>query len=118
MRSLLRSTLVVSACNAAVQILTFLTQILVARQFGAGAELDGYWVAAAVTQFVVAVGVTAVALAFLPEHLARRNAGGETAARRLTSGVINTMSAALLLLSAGAVLLREPLLRLLAPGLT
>lgn len=119
-RHIARNTLVVGASFALAAAMGLLRNIVVARQFGIGAELDSFYAAFRLPDllFTVVAG-GALATAFIPvlaESLTRHDLGG---AWRLASSVINLVVLAVSVLAIVAALGAPFLVRtLIAPGFT
>ncbi len=122
MRHILRSTLIIAVFFALAKVFSFVRQLLVARQFGLGSEIDAFNAANNLPDLLAAlISGGALAIAFIPvltEYLARE---GRPQAWALFSRIANLA----FLLAAGAslalALLAGPLVRWefgIAPGFT
>ena len=95
-----------------------LRSVAIAHAFGTDPELSAYWVAFRLPDLVfqLLAGAT-LSAAFIPTFSRLRMRGGEYAAWRLASSVLNLVSAATVVIAALAFLLAPWIVPLLAPGL-
>ena len=119
-RHILQNTLVVGAAFALAALAGIFRNIIIARQFGVGADLDAYYAAFKLPDllFTIVAG-GALATAFIPvfaEFLAQDDAAG---AWRLASAITNLVVLAVTALSLAAALAAPWLVhRVIAPGFT
>jgi putative peptidoglycan lipid II flippase len=119
-RHIARNTLLVGASFALAGAVGLLRDMVVARHFGIGAELDAYYAAFRLPEllFTIVAG-GALATAFIPvlaEHLAQGDSDG---AWRLASAITNLVVIAASVLAALAALAAPMLVsRIIAPGFT
>jgi len=94
-------------------------QILISRAFGTTGELDSYYAANRVPEFLFAlVSGGALASAFLPTFARFLTRGDKAGAWSLASSIINLVIVVLGLLSGLAALFAPGIVRVLAPGFT
>ncbi|MBN1890371.1 MAG: murein biosynthesis integral membrane protein MurJ [Thermoflexales bacterium] len=114
------SALIVAGGYAVAKVTGVLDDFIVARVFGAGSELDAYYIAFGPpdTLFTLIAG-GALAAAFIPVFTAHLAAGERASAWKLASSVVNT-AFLVTLVAAGLVALSAPWLvrHLIAPGFT
>ena len=100
------------------RLLGLLRSVAIADAFGTDPELDAYWVAFRLPDLVfqVLAGAT-LSAAFIPTFSRVALRGGEAAAWRLASSVLNIIAVATLVAAAAAFVLAPLIVPLLAPGL-
>ena len=103
---------------AGSRLLGLLRSVAIADAFGTEAELSAYWVAFRLPDLVfqVLAGAT-LSAAFIPTFSRSLLGGGEAAAWRLASSVLNLIAIATAVAAAVAFLLAPWIVPLLAPGL-
>lgn len=115
-KGLIRDTAVVSAMTLLSRILGFVRDIILARVFGAGGDMDAFLVAFKIPNFLRRLFAEgAFSLAFVPvigEYRAQRE--GEV--RELISRVSGTLGLILLLLSLAGILASPWVVAVFAPG--
>jgi putative peptidoglycan lipid II flippase len=84
----LASAAMLAAATVLVKLLALVKDWMVARQFGAGDELDAFLIAFLVPSFGVAVLGHSFAQAFLPTYLRVHQQDSPAAARRLVGGLL------------------------------
>lgn len=110
MHTFWRATGLLATANAAALALQFLTTILIARTFGATAQMDAYALAVSIPESLQYLLMLAtLSVVFTPIFIDTRAHHGESQAW--------SMALALLLIVAGAVIILIPLLMLLMPWL-
>ncbi len=116
--SLTVAALIVAAGFLGSRLLGLLRSVIIAEAFGTEPELDAYWVAFRLPDLVfqLLAGAT-LASAFIPTFAGVRTRGGEAAAWRLASSVLNIVLLATLAFAVVAFLLAPKLVPWLAPGL-
>jgi putative peptidoglycan lipid II flippase len=116
--SLTVAALIVAAGFLGSRLLGLLRSVIIAEAFGTRPELDAYWVAFRLPDLVfqLLAGAT-LASAFIPTFAGVRTRGGEAAAWRLASSVLNIVLMATIAFAVVAFLLAPKLVPLLAPGL-
>jgi putative peptidoglycan lipid II flippase len=112
-----RSTLSVSAGIAGWIVSGLVLNALLARQFGAGLEMDAYLAASALPTLLSVVVQGALTLTLLPLLVEMETRGETEAGRRLLAGLFRWSLLVLGALSILCVLFAGPILRTLAPGL-
>jgi putative peptidoglycan lipid II flippase len=100
------------------RVLGLLRSVAIADTFGTDPELDAYWVAFRLPDLVfqVLAGAT-LSAAFIPTFNGVVLRGGEAAAWRLASSVLNLVAVTTLVVAALAFILAPLIVPLLAPGL-
>lgn len=100
------------------RVLGLLRSVVIADTFGTDPELDAYWVAFRLPDLVfqVLAGAT-LSAAFIPTFSRVALQGGEAAAWRLASSVLNLVAVATLVAASLAFVLAPLIVPLLAPGL-
>jgi putative peptidoglycan lipid II flippase len=117
-RHLLGNTLLVAASFALAAGMGLVRNILIARQFGLGADLDAFYAAFKLPDllFTIVAG-GALATAFIPVFTTFLAAGDRTGAWRLASAITNLVALAVSALALLAALFAPWLVRvILAPG--
>lgn len=92
-----RDGLNVLLCGLLVQALGFLKLLLIARLFGVGVELDGYYLALAIPAVVQGFVGGAVQTGFLPVYVELRSIGQQSAATALFAAVFYRLLLVLIL---------------------
>ena len=100
------------------QIVGIITQTLVAAFFGAGADLDAFLIAATLPQFSIIVILNALGFVLIPAFVELSVGGNEDEAWVTASSIITLCLLVLTLIAAAGILFAEPLIRLIAPGLS
>ena len=116
--SLAVAALIVAAGFLGSRLLGLLRSVIIAEAFGTRPELDAYWVAFRLPDLVfqLLAGAT-LASAFIPTFAGVRTRGGEAAAWRLASSVLNLVLVATAAFAVVAFLVAGEIVPLLAPGL-
>ncbi len=115
-RQVPQAALAIAALAVAVRLLTFLTQAIIAQEFGASAPSDAYFAAESVVLLLADLIVAGFSMAFIPLFAQRRAARGDREARRFAHS-FGLLSIAVSLALAALVALASPLLaRVIAPG--
>ncbi|MFA7387278.1 MAG: murein biosynthesis integral membrane protein MurJ [Thiohalobacteraceae bacterium] len=116
-RGIIRDTAVVSAMTLLSRILGFARDLILARVFGAGGDMDAFFVAFKIPNFLRRLFAEgAFSLAFVPvigEYRARRD---HADVRELTRRVAGTLAGILLLVSVVGILASPLVVSLFAPG--
>jgi putative peptidoglycan lipid II flippase len=115
-----RSVAVVGLAFIANRVLGLLRDVIIAGKFGTRADLDAYYAAFRIPDFLfLVIASGAFGAAFIPIFTGFLERDEETAAWVLASSVLNTAFYALTVLSAIGFFLAGPLVRtIVAPGLT
>ncbi|HEY7907441.1 MAG TPA: lipid II flippase MurJ, partial [Thermomicrobiales bacterium] len=115
-----RSVAVVGIAFIANRVLGLLRDVIIAGKFGTRADLDAYYAAFRIPDFLfLVIASGAFGAAFIPIFTGFLEREDETAAWVLASSVLNTAFYALTALSALGFFLAGPLVRtIVAPGLT
>lgn len=116
-KGMIRDTAVVSAMTLLSRILGFVRDMILARVFGAGADMDAFLVAFKIPNFLRRLfGEGAFSLAFVPvigEYRAQRD---HAEVRELASRVSGTLAGILAIVSLVGILASPALVMLFAPG--
>ncbi|MGR6034787.1 MAG: murein biosynthesis integral membrane protein MurJ [Candidatus Nitrosoglobus sp.] len=111
-----QSVRIVIGCSLLVQLMGFLKMVLVARYFGASAELDGYYLALVLPGFLLGFVNGALQTGFVPIYVSLRAEGLVEQARALYSTLfwllVGLLGGLTLVLSLNAAAIIE----LIAPG--
>ncbi len=115
-----RSVAVVGVAFIANRVLGLLRDVIIAGKFGTRADLDAYYAAFRIPDFLfLVIASGAFGAAFIPIFTGLLERDEETAAWVLASSTLNTAFYALTVLSAIGFLFAGPLVRtIVAPGLT
>jgi putative peptidoglycan lipid II flippase len=116
-QTLVRPIVAVTAATAGVHLATLLVQVVMARLFGAGADLDAFFAAYALPQYAAAIVTGALAQVCVPLLVGAAEQRGEDAARRAAGAIVAVVALGMLALTAAGIAFAGPLLRLSAPGL-
>ncbi len=116
--SLTIAALVVSAGFLGSRLLGLLRSVIIAQAFGTSPELDAYWVAFRLPDLVfqLLAGAT-LASAFIPVFARMHAEGGEEAAWRLASSVLNLVLIATIIFGSLAFIFAPVIVPWMAPGL-
>ncbi len=115
-RQVPQAALAIAALAVAVRLLTFLTQAIIAKKFGASSLSDAYFAAESVILLLTDLIVVGFTMVFIPVFAKQRVAQGEHGARRFV-GSFGLFSIAVSLALAALVAAASPLLaRIVAPG--
>ena len=114
----LRSVGMLSAFSLAQLVVQFGYQMLMARSFGATAEMDAYTTGLALPTYVSFLVTAAFAHSFLPRFVDRWERDGEDSAWELCTSVFYTMVGGLTLVTLACFVFARPLMNLLVPGLS
>jgi putative peptidoglycan lipid II flippase len=98
------------------RLLTLLTQIVIAREFGLSIAADAYFITENIPELFLEFIAIGFSLVFIPMFTAYRRREGEESARRFASGFFLLATAVSLLYAVGISIGATPLVRLLAPG--
>ncbi len=118
LRRLLGPAITITLLTLASQGLGFVTQMVVAASFGARADMDAFLAANTLPQYVTAVILTPISVAFIPVFTDYLASGREAEAWRVASSVISLCLLVLGGVAAIGMLLSRVLLRLATPGLS
>lgn len=116
-KGMIRDTAVVSAMTLLSRILGFVRDMILARVFGAGADMDAFFVAFKIPNFLRRLFAEgAFSLAFVPVIGEYRTQREHAEVRELVSRVAGTLAAILIVVSAVGVVASPALVTLFAPG--
>jgi putative peptidoglycan lipid II flippase len=116
-QTLIRPIVAVTIATAGAHLVTLLVQVVTARLFGAGADLDAFFAAYALPQYVAAIVTGALAQVCVPLLVGAAEQRGAEAARRAAGAIVAVVAIGMLVLTVAGVVFAGPLLRLSAPGL-
>jgi putative peptidoglycan lipid II flippase len=111
------SAIVVSLLALVGQVLLFITQVVVASLFGAGAEMDAFFAASTVPQYVSTVVIGSLSMVFIPVFIDYLATDRESEAWQIASSVINLILLGLGALVTIGILFSDVILGLTTPGL-
>jgi len=115
-RKIPQAALAIAALAVATRLLTFVTQAIIAKEFGASALSDAYFAAESLILLLADLIVAGFSMAFIPIFAQQRAARGDRAARRFAHS-FGLLSIAVSLALTALVALASPLLaRAIAPG--
>lgn len=112
----LRSVTVVSICSFVQLIVQFAFQLILAKYFGASADMDVYVAALALPTVVSTVLVGSLGYAFVPTFIARRDNTGHVEAWAMASNFGLLLFFVAALLSIAGMVFALPLMASLQPG--
>lgn len=115
-RRILGAIVVIGGTTVGVKIASLAKDLLTASVFGAGGQLDAFFIALVLPYFFVSIVTSAVASAFIPAYVKAMQQDGEAAAQRLFSGVLAVSIALLTVATAALALVGPPLLPFLSSG--
>jgi putative peptidoglycan lipid II flippase len=116
-RILVTASLVLTAAALASRLLGWIRLLVIGSQFGASSELDAYFAAFRIPDFIFQLVVAgALSAALIPVFSSYRARGQEAEAWKLASSVINLVMIALTALSLLMVILAPVLVPIVAPG--
>lgn len=115
-RRIFAALVAVGGATALVKLAGAVKLILIARHFGAGDELDAYFVAFLIPSFLSDVAAEAAGAALIPTFVDVREKQGPQAAQRLLRSVLFLSACASLSLLAAVLVFSDPLLRVIASG--
>jgi len=97
-----RATVVVAGLGAVAKAIGFVREVLIARSFGVGADVDAYLVAFALCLFVSVLAGAAAQSALVPAFTAAQRVGGDGGSQRLLDNAV--LLVAILIIPLGALL--------------
>src|ERR1041385_2432253 len=106
-RKIFRASLIVGSFALAARLAGMLKELIVARSFGRGDEVDAFLIAFLLPSFALNIGMNALGYALVPVYIEIRQRDGNDAANQLFSNV--------LVLGTGAIICVAGLFGLLAP---
>lgn len=106
-RKIFRAALIVGALSIAGKAAAIIKELVIARTFGRGDDVDAFLIAFLIPVFVLNIGMSALAYVLVPVFADAQQTQGRESAQRLLSGIA--------LLSCAALLAIAILLGLLAP---
>jgi putative peptidoglycan lipid II flippase len=113
-----QGTLVVSAVTALTVVLAFAREATLAYCFGASEQLDAALVGITIPQFMAKLALLVSTGVVLPLYIDRRRSQGDQAGRDLLRGWFRLLLLSGLVGCGAVFLLAEPIIFLLAPGLS
>lgn len=108
----------VTILSVAGQLVGLVTQVVIARAFGARADMDAFLAASTLPQYVVTVLLGSLSAVFVPVFLEYRASDRSDVAWRLASAIVTLTGTLLALLGLAGIFFAEPLLRWTTPGLS
>lgn len=117
-RQLLGPTFIISLLTLLGMVVSFLTQAIMASLFGAGPDMDAYWAANTLPQYVVTILLSALSVVFIPVFIDHLGTGRNTEAWEVASGVLNLSVLSLSVLALLGIVFAQELLRWTVPGLS
>jgi putative peptidoglycan lipid II flippase len=117
MDRLLRPTMTITFFLLVGQAVAFVTQVVTASLFGAGADMDAYLAANTLPQYAITVLLGSLSSVFIPVFVDYIANGRDSEAWKIASSIINLCLLALGFLSAIGILFAEPILQATTPGL-
>jgi putative peptidoglycan lipid II flippase len=115
--TLARSAIIVAASFVLSRVLGLAREIILARQFGTGREMEAYVSAFRIPDLLFLVVMSgAFGAAFIPVFGGFINGGQREKAWRLASAVLTWSGVVVLVLSAASFVLARPLMHIVAPG--
>jgi putative peptidoglycan lipid II flippase len=117
LKTLIRPAAAITAITVGVHATNLLSQVAMARLFGAGPELDAFFAAFALPQYVTAIVIGALAQICVPVLVSTAHDRGPAEAQRVAKGISMTVIGALAVLAPLCAVFASPLLHLSAPGL-
>lgn len=118
MKGLFKPTLLITTFIILGQGLGFITQIVIAALFGAGANMDAFLAASAAPQYLMAVLIGSLSFVFVPVFVDYMADGRKEEAWQIASSVINLCLVTLFILTVLGMIFPDVILRLIAPGLS
>lgn len=106
--------LIVVALTGITYVSLFLRDVMLARWFGVGVELDAFFIAATIPMFIVAVLSTPLGTMMVPQFLAVRAQYSDTAAQNMVSKILLIYTALTILIALLLLLVAPFLLQLVA----
>lgn len=113
--SVLKSSLWVSGCAVVTYLLSFVSQVVIARYFGASGELDAYLTAYAIPGSTLGIVLTGIGFVVVPMWVKQREENDELKA--LSGSLILVMVAVALTVAVLGAVLADSVVALTAPGL-
>ena len=115
MGKLVKSTITVLFLSAIGYLLTFCTNILIAKIFGAGFEMDSYLVAIGIPSYVVTILSGTLSITFIPVF-AEYKSSNPIKAWSIVNSIINLAFICLILLSLVVIFFSYSIIKVAAPG--
>lgn len=113
----IRSILIVTSFSFGSIIVSFFSQIIIAKYFGSSYELDAFFAAYAIPQYIISVSISSLGFVLIPLFLEYRvNKDGHTIFK-IVSNLINCCIPILFILTFVCVLFAKRILQISAPGL-
>jgi putative peptidoglycan lipid II flippase len=115
-KSLLKPTLQITFLSFVGILVSFCTQMFVAKQFGAGMEIDAYYVASVIPDYIITVLVGAMAFTFIPTFIEYETTKGKQDAWKIASIFTNLTFIVLFVISVLGFIYAKQLTLIIAPG--
>ncbi|HET9282491.1 MAG TPA: lipid II flippase MurJ [Candidatus Angelobacter sp.] len=87
-RKIFRAALIVGFLGLIAKLAATLKELIIARSFGRGDEVDAFLIAFLLPSFVLNIGMSALGYALVPVFVEARQKGGVEAAQRLLSSIM------------------------------
>ena len=117
-RGLTRPALTVTFLTVVAQLVALASQVVLAHEFGARANMDAFLAANTLPQYIVTVLLGALAAVFVPVYIEYDGTGRHEEAWRIAGAVVTAAGSLLVLLALGGILFAGPLVRMSTPGLS
>ncbi len=115
-KQIFRALLALSSAALLVRVIGMLNQIVVTKRFGAGAEMDAYFVASTLPLLMATLLSSSIESSVIPVYAQVRTQGKEQVSI-LFSTLLNLLVLATILLTLGMLTFRSQLIQLSAPAL-
>jgi murein biosynthesis integral membrane protein MurJ len=112
-----RALLSIASAALLIRVMGMFNQVIVSARFGAGANMDAYFVASTLPILMAQLMGSSVESSVIPVYARVRSTGSKEQASILFSSLLNILFIGILLLVVLMLIFRQPLLLLSAPGL-
>ena len=106
--------IIVTALTGLTYAGLFLRDVIIARWFGVGADLDAFFIASAIPMFIVAVLSAPLGTMIIPQFLSVRATRSDAVAQQMVSGMLMIYTAFTIFVALGLGLAAPSLLQLIA----
>ena len=113
-----RALLSIASAALLIRVMGMFNQVVVSARFGAGANMDAYFVASTLPILMAQLMGSSVESSVIPVYARMRSKGRKEQASILFSSLLNILFIGTLLLVVLMLIFRQPLLQLSAPGLS
>lgn len=118
MKNAFRSAVIITFFTFSGQVVLFISQIVVAAFFGANTKIDAFLAATTLPQYIISVLLGSLGFVFIPFFIDYKMKGEEDKAYDLVKSLLNNCILFLGIITVLGMAFAEPLLRLIAPGLS